>query len=287
MKTRIFEDKNYKAVYLEGKTLRFALKPDKPILELDYPEFYDIKITNFCEGHCPWCYQDSKRTGKHYCQIVKKAEKFFGHMTENEKPFQVAIGGGNPNQHPEFIPLLKYLYSIGITPNYTTNGMGITEKILDATAKYCGGVAVSCHPHLRDYWQVAVGSFIARKIRTNLHLIISDKQSIDEFLEIYHKFAKKVDYFVLLPYTAQGRAKDKDIDCEYLIEATRGIDHSKIAFGANFYNFLLDNRDCFEVSLYSPEILSKYLDMKDMKLYKSSFNLTEWKSKPKLLSARS
>jgi MoaA/NifB/PqqE/SkfB family radical SAM enzyme len=155
MKTRIFEDKNYKAIYSNGKTMRIALDPTNPILELDYPEFYDVKITDYCTGNCPWCYMDSKECGKHFRNILNKTQKYFGGLTENQRPFQVAIGGGNPNQHPKFIQLLKLFHRLGITPNYTTNGIGLTTEILKATKKYCGGVAVSCHEHLVFEWSYA------------------------------------------------------------------------------------------------------------------------------------
>lgn len=42
--------------------------------------------------------------------------------------FQVALGGGNPNQHPDFIEMLEYTRSKGIVPNYTTNGLGLSAR---------------------------------------------------------------------------------------------------------------------------------------------------------------
>ena len=275
MKTRIFKDKNYKAIFNNGKTIRLALDPDKPIQELEYPEFYDVKITNYCEGNCPYCYQNSTKLDSHFKDILKKTQEYFGKMTENEKPFQVAIGGGNPNQHPDFIELLKLFVSLDIMPNYTTNGIGLTADVITATKKYCGGVAVSCHPHLNTIWKKAVNRLRNQNIKVNLHIIISDKESIDRFVKIYTQFKQRVEYFVLLPYSTAGRAIKKDIDYEYLMEkivVLKNID--KIAFGANFYPYLQKDKKGVCLSLYEPEIMSKYLDMSNMKLYKSSFNLT-------------
>ncbi|MFA6089872.1 MAG: radical SAM protein, partial [Candidatus Woesearchaeota archaeon] len=169
IKTRTFEESNYHAVNFNGKTLRFAIDPLKEISELKYPEFYDIKITDKCSGNCSYCYQDSKKTSKHYKDIVKKTHNFFAKMSTNERPFQVALGGGNPNEHPDFIKLLRELKNLGIMPNYTTNGMGLTEDILRATKHYCGGVAVSCHEHLENTWRSAVRELYDYGIKTNLH----------------------------------------------------------------------------------------------------------------------
>ena len=274
IRKRVSTKENYSALHVGGKTIRIALDNNKPITELEYPEFYDVKITGYCTGGCPWCYQNSTPRDLHYKDIVGKCERFFGTMTENQKPFQIALGGGNPNQHPDFTTLLKYLRSIDITPNYTSNGIGLTEEILEATKKYCGGVAISCHPHLQPIWREAIEKLLSWEIKTNLHIIVSDKNSIDYLQNIFDQYKDKVDYFVLLPYTAQGRATEKGIDYEELTNFLKRNDSKKIAFGANFYEYLKENKDVAPVSLYEPEIMSKYLDLSDMKMYKSSFSST-------------
>lgn len=276
IKTRILPENNYRSIWCNGKTLRFAIKPNEPITELEYPEFYDIKVTGNCEGKCPYCYMDSKPE-IHYENIIEKTRNFFKNMTPNELPFQVALGGGEPTSHPDFIELLRVLKEeFDICPNYTTNGMFYMndnwQDIFNATSKYCGGVAVSCHPHLKGYWHNAALTFHAHRIKLNFHIIISDKESIDNFIEIYKYWEDKVDYFVLLPYGNQGRAEYKEIDWEYLIKVLPE-DQRQIAFGANFYPYLLKGGHNIKVSLYEPEIMSKFLDLKDMKIYPSSFNL--------------
>lgn len=275
MKVRIFPEKNYKAFYYNGKTMRIAIDPSKPIEELDYPEFLDVKITDFCLGGCPYCYMDSTGRGEHSSDILAKVESYFGKLCINERPFQVAIGGGEPTSHPEFIPLLKLFHELGITPNYTTNGMFIGQSncrdILEATSKYSGGVAVSCHTHLADEWATAASMLQEQDVKLNFHHVISDKESIDVFRRIYDRWEGGIDYFVLLPYGVQGRAEPKEIDWEYLLRAVPE-DTSKLAFGANFYPYLRAGNHPFNVSLYEPESMSKFLDLKDMTLYPSSFH---------------
>ena len=281
IKTREFKENNYRSIWFNGKTIRIALDPNKPITELEYPEFYDVKLTGKCFGKCPWCYMDSKDTDSNYENVIQKIKDYFEPMSENERPFQVAIGGGEPTEHPDFIEVLKTFKDLGIEPNYTTNGMfcdftsGANTKeltILETTKKYCGGVAISCHPHLTNYWEIAARQFNNYGIKLNFHLIISDKRSINEFVKIYNEWMDEVDYFVLLPYGNQGRAETKEIDWEYLITKLPE-DQSKIAFGANFYPYLLRGNHGIKVSLYEPEIMSKFLDLKDMSIYPSSFNL--------------
>jgi len=280
IKTRIEESANYRAIWCNGKTLRFAIDPSKPITELKYPEFYDIKVTGNCEGKCQYCYMNSNPES-HYENIIEKTRKFFDAIPKENLPFQVALGGGEPTSHPDFIELLRVLKEeYDICPNYTTNGMFYQKDdwfdIIDATQKYCGGVAVSCHPHLEPYWHNAALTFHTHRIKLNFHIIISDKESIDYFKKIYNYWQDKIDYFVLLPYGNQGRAEKKDIDWDYLVKMLPEK-QSKIAFGANFYPYLMKGGHNINISLYEPEIMSKFLDLKDMSLYPSSFNLTKIK----------
>jgi organic radical activating enzyme len=282
IKTRILPESNYKAIYFNDKTIRVALDPSKPITELKFPEFYDVKITSKCRGNCSYCYMDSTSSCDHYDNVPQKIKDYFGKMSENERPFQIALAGGECTEAPYFIETLKTFYDLGITPNYTTNGMFIdndnSRDILIASYNYCGGVAISCHPHLQEYWDSAIKEYNYNGVKLNTHHIISDRHSIDDFINIYKDYYDYIDYFVLLPYSDQGRAKPKEIDWDYLAFTCPDENH-KIAFGANFHSYLVDktrNPGIFNVSIYDPHSMSKFLDLSDMKLYPSSFETDEW-----------
>ena len=271
IKVRTLPENNYRGIWYKGQTIRIALDPSKPITELNYPEFYDIKITDKCDGNCPYCYMDSTSDSIHYENIISKLYSLFINMTKDQKPFQIAYGGGNPNQHPDFIGLLKATIDLGIIPNYTTNGMGITLPILEATSEYCGGVAVSAHKHLSSIWQKAVSTFVDRDIRTNIHYIISDKESVDDFIEVYEKYSGMVDYFVMLKYADIGRAETISVATQYFFDKISELESPEdIAYGAHFFDDIKSRH--LPVSLYEPESMSKYIDFKDMKMYPSSFH---------------
>lgn len=279
MKFREEPSANYKCIYLDsGKTIRIAIDPSKPITELKYPEFYDIKLTNHCNGQCPYCYQYSSVDEEHYDNIADKLRKFFSSIPKEHLPYQIAYGGGEPTSHPEFIDVLKLTKEeFDITPNYTTNGTWISKQnaseIVEVTKRYCGGVAVSCHPHLDGFWSLAAAMYSTEKIRLNLHIIISDKDSIDRFIKIFNEWKNLAEYFVLLPHMAMGRAKEITLDWEYFVKKFPKEEQNKIAFGANFYPYLLRKDLDIKLSLYEPEIMSKYLDLKDSgTIYSSSFS---------------
>src|ERR1035437_1689821 len=94
IKTRREDSANYRSVFFNGKTIRIPIDPTKPITELKFPEFYDVSLGNKCEtGKCPWCYAKGNPKGIHYKDVAQKIQNFFGPMTENQRPYQVAIGG--------------------------------------------------------------------------------------------------------------------------------------------------------------------------------------------------
>jgi hypothetical protein len=276
IKTRIFPECNYKALHFSGgKTLRVALDPKKPITRLPYPEFYDVKVTSRCNGACPYCYQSSVSTADGCIGIVDRFLGFFSKFDKNQMPFQIAFGGGEPTSHPDFIRLLEACVGLGVTPNYTTNGMWTTEHdaehTLAETVRLCGGVAVSTHPHLEMHWRIALAMYLAAGVHTNLHIIVGDRASMDTFADLYKEFTGKVKYFVLLPLSAQGRSDKSFSDWEYLKSKIKNSPDD-IAFGANFYPYLVKEPDRFNVSLYEPESMSAYLDLETMKVFESSFS---------------
>ena len=101
IKIRVEESANYKGVFFQGKTIRIPLDKSKPITELKYPEFLDVGINSLCYGRCSYCYTCATSKGYNFSNILVKINDFFGRMTLNQRPFQVAIGGsGEATLHP-------------------------------------------------------------------------------------------------------------------------------------------------------------------------------------------
>ncbi len=281
LRTREEPESNYKATFFQGKTLRFS--NGKDIIELKYPEFYDVSLGTKCNGACPTCYASASTTGVCYDNIPQKIHDFFGPMTQNQRPFQVAIGGGGePTLHPEFPEILRAFHDLGIVPNYTTNGLNISAELLEITEELCGGVAVSCHEHLNAEWINAANAYHDNcpSISLNLHQIISDEASVRTAKDIYGVFKDRIDTLVLLPLIKMGRASgdSSELPERALVSWLDTIfEDGKIAFGARFYEFLLKGTGkSYDVSLYPPEIMSKYLVMSDeMQIFNSSFEAAE------------
>lgn len=67
------------------------------------PELVDIKITDFCQAGCRFCYQGSTPAGKH--ASWERLNNIRVVLAELEV-FEVALGGGEPTEYPDFSDLL-------------------------------------------------------------------------------------------------------------------------------------------------------------------------------------
>lgn len=168
------------------------------------PELMDIAITNWCNRECPFCYRRSSQTGTHirlgdYVRIIEEARSM--HV------FQVALGGGNPNQHPHFTDILRITReTFGIVPNYTTNGRGLTSTVLEATREFCGVVAISAYPPYEETI-AAVDALRAHGVTTNIHFVLTS-QTVNTAIEwLLHPptFLQYANAIVFLNYKPVGR----------------------------------------------------------------------------------
>jgi MoaA/NifB/PqqE/SkfB family radical SAM enzyme len=126
-----------------GAKMRFDLERNQSSVDPEFaqfPELIDIKITDFCDAGCAYCYQGSTPKGEHAedCYWLIKA---LGKM----KVFEVAIGGGEPTKHPEFADILRRFRYSHIVPNFTTKSTEWMEndKRLENILKEAGAVGFS------------------------------------------------------------------------------------------------------------------------------------------------
>lgn len=207
---RSYPDEKYKVIFNQ-KTGFFARVEEKGTQEVFWakkgPELLDISITNWCNKGCEICYRNSNENGTH---ISLEDYEFIMKQAFENNVFQVALGGGNPNQHPHFIEILKLTREkYNIVPSYTTNGRGLTHEILEATRKYCGAVAVSAYEPFNETKQ-AIKQLSSHGIKVNLHYVL-DNYSIAraiEWLEHGHELLDKCNAIIFLNYKPVGDGKD-------------------------------------------------------------------------------
>lgn len=180
---------------------------NEPFFAVEGPELLDISITNYCEKECDFCYRNSSSNGKHmdlndYESILKQLKDTY--------TYQIAIGGGNPNQHPDFIEILRMTREdYDIVPSYTTNGTGLTDEIIQASQKYCGAVAVSYYEPLEDFKE-AVRKLIDARIKTNVHFLLTS-ESIKRAIQVLEhppEYLHGINAIIFLNYKPVGAGSD-------------------------------------------------------------------------------
>lgn len=88
------------------------------------PELVDLKITSRCpfvDAPCyPYCYQDSSPKQAH---ADENTIGRYLYALEELGVFEVAIGGGEPTFHPQFVSILRDCRRCDIVPNFTTRSL--------------------------------------------------------------------------------------------------------------------------------------------------------------------
>ena len=197
---RNYSESNY-IVYFDresGMLVRISMLGQEPFWNVNGPELVDISITNYCEKGCGFCYRASNPSGNHM-----QLQEYSRLMTQAKEAgvLQVALGGGNPNQHPDFVNILKVTREYGMVPSYTTNGQGMTEDIYIATKKYCGALAVSWYePHREDCAVIEECEKLGIKI--NIHFLLN-LQTLEAAIQLLSKeteLLRKVNAVIFLNY---------------------------------------------------------------------------------------
>lgn len=84
---------------------------------------------------------------------------------------QLALGGrGDPDQHENFVELLRISRENNLVPNFTTSGYAMTAELAAICEKYCGAVAVSWYRN--EYTLNAIQMLLDAGVKTNIHYVL-------------------------------------------------------------------------------------------------------------------
>lgn len=98
-------------------------KNNLDFLQADTVESLDYKITDSCNMGCSMCHENSTPNGKHGNIMHHK-------FIDNLHPYtELAIGGGNPLEHPDLIPFLKKCRKLKLIPSMTVNQVHFEENL--------------------------------------------------------------------------------------------------------------------------------------------------------------
>jgi len=108
------------------------------------PLYAQIALTDYCPLKCPYCYASaSPENSKFYPkEELLELAKFF----DRWGLLGVALGGGEPFTHPDLAEIVKSIWGgTGLDLSITTNGICISESVLDMLEGYVSEIRVSAH----------------------------------------------------------------------------------------------------------------------------------------------
>lgn len=189
-----------------GNKIRFSFKKDVEYNKSSLPELVDIKITDFCPYNCPFCYQNSTAVGKHASMYTISN---CAQMLSERKVFEVAIGGGEPTLHPEFVNILKIFRSKNVIPNFTTRNLQwLRSEHKNDILNFSGSFAVSTEK-TEDIIKLsnALSYHEVPKSKASLQFVVgaTDEWTFRQLIEtaIEHKLS-----YTLLGYKSTGRGDE-------------------------------------------------------------------------------
>jgi hypothetical protein len=193
-----------------GATFRWGRTTAENPALAPWPELADISVSNRCSKGCGFCYRDSKPDGR--LMSVPDYAKVLDELTHPQwgSVFQVALGGGEPTEHPGFKEMLEETRRRGIFPNFTTNGDSASPETARKLGRLAGAVAVSVAGFGSGNLRGA-RLFSDAGVRTNLHCVLSPESlgAATAFLEgRYDSELIGINAVVFLALKRTGRASN-------------------------------------------------------------------------------
>lgn len=190
---------------------------DNPTYSPFGPEIADIEISTSttCSGKCNFCYkQNGTNAVKDFNMTLQDFKELLGQFPRFPNSYtsfsptsffltQIAFGICDIHTNPDMWDMMAYARENGIIPNFTCNGLGITDSIAKRTAELCGAVAVSMVNKKKTF--EAVQRFIDAGIsQTNIHYVIAE-ETLEDAIQLIPTLPKKLNAIVFLQYKPKGK----------------------------------------------------------------------------------
>lgn len=241
------KDYNFIGDTLSGITFRWGRNFKENPKYAPWPELADISISNHCTKGCNYCYRNSSENFS-----FMSLEDYEYILNELQHPiwgnvFQIAIGGGEPLEHPQLKQILELTISKNIVPNLTTNGIHINSEYAKYFKNKVGAVALSVED-IQTLNSEKVRILLKESVKTNIHYLLSNRnisQAVDILKGKYNEIFLGLNSIIFLTYKPLGRGSLADILKlnDNLKKFIKQIDNNKcstrIGFDACFVPLLL------------------------------------------------
>lgn len=173
----------------------------------DVPELVDVKITDYCKEGCTFCYQNSTTRGKH--ATLEYIKNVIDSLSELNT-FEIAFGGGEPTEHPDFKEIIEYTCKKDIKPSFSTRNLEWVKENKEFLKNKIGGIGYSIggsyHSYLQDDDLKDIISL--RDFGINMQIQIADGTcSGFELVSMFQKFTIHKIPVLILGFKEVGRGK--------------------------------------------------------------------------------
>lgn len=200
-------------VYIDLDTGTKIRKNELDNLTPSHPESMDIKITNRCKHGCVMCHENSTKDGLHGDILNAK-------FIETLLPYtELAIGGGNPLEHPDLELFLRKCKLLKLIPSMTVHqddfmnnleflrmlrdeeliwGIGVsvsyvTDELIEALHEFPNAV---CH----IIAGIATETVINKLANNNLKVLILGYKVFRRGEALYEKDSTNIDFLIQYMY---------------------------------------------------------------------------------------
>lgn len=199
-----YKNGNYTvSIFEDGTKIR---ENDLDFFEADFPESMDIKITNKCDMGCVFCHENSTAWGEHG-KILNVP------FLENLHPYtELAIGGGNPLEHPDLKEFLVRCKELKLIPSMTVNqthflsSLDFIKELVDNKLIY--GLGISLVNPTDDFIEkvklfpnavihiiagVVTDHQLEKIANKNLKILLLGYKQFRKGLDLYNRYEKDIN----------------------------------------------------------------------------------------------
>lgn len=199
-----YKNGNYTvSIFEDGTKIR---ENDLDFFEADFPESMDIKITNKCDMGCVFCHENSTACGEHG-KILNVP------FLENLHPYtELAIGGGNPLEHPDLKEFLVRCKELKLIPSMTVNqthflsSLDFIKELVDNKLIY--GLGISLVNPTDDFIEkvklfpnavihiiagVVTDHQLEKIANKNLKILLLGYKQFRKGLDLYNRYEKDIN----------------------------------------------------------------------------------------------
>jgi MoaA/NifB/PqqE/SkfB family radical SAM enzyme len=210
---KILSSENYNFIFRknDGFFMRWGkTTKDDPQFSPYGPEILDLEISSGkCNGRCKFCYKDNGVDDNTHHMTFDEFKTIFHKMPQTLT--QIAFGICDISSNPDFFRMMEYARENGVVPNYTCNGLEVTQEVAQRTADVCGAVAVSLVNKQKSY--DAIVEFLkAGMTQVNMHYMFSE-ETYDEAFSVIDDISENLkpkgfNAIVFLQYKPKGKNAD-------------------------------------------------------------------------------